>query len=137
MAERRRYTKRQKATTVIAAEMATVAAAAAAAGIPETTVRYWMDSPEFVALRAKTREDMAEEASTLAHKVLGEISRRLDEFEPRDMAILFGVLVDKGQLLSGQPTSRHESITEGWADHERVALRDAIRNELDRREVPA
>lgn len=137
MAEHRRYTKRQKATAVIAAEMASVAAASDATGIPRKTLAYWMDDPEFALLRQKTREDMAEEAATLAHKVLGEISRRLSEFEPRDMAILFGVLVDKGQLLSGQATSRHESITEGWADHERVALRDAIRNELDRREVMA
>ena len=139
MAERkpRRYTQRSKVTTIIAAELTSVAAAAAAAGIHENTVRYWMDSPEFVELRAKTREDMAAESSALAHKVLGSIQARLAEFEPRDLTILYGVLVDKGQLLSGQATSRHETITEGWDDHEKVALRDAIRGELDKREVGA
>ena len=135
MTERRRYTKRQKATVVVAAEMTSVAAAAEAAGIPETTVAYWFDAPEFVELRAKTREDLAEETNTLAHKVLGKISARLDQFDPKDLAILYGILTDKGQLLSGQATSRAEvAITEGWQDHERQALRDAIAAELASRE---
>ena len=108
MAERRKYTKRQKATVVIAAEMTSVAAAAKAAGIPEMTVHYWFDSPEFVELRTKTREDLAEETNALAHKVLGKITERIDEFEAKDLAILYGILTDKGQLLAGQATSRFE-----------------------------
>ena len=77
-------------------------------GIPPTTIAYWFDQPEFVALRAKTREDLAEETNTLAHKVLGKIAEKLDQFEPKDLAILYGILTDKGQLLSGQATSRTE-----------------------------
>lgn len=126
---RRRYTKRQKATTVIAAEMVTVAAAAEAAGVPESTVRYWMDSPEFVELRAKTREDMAEESAALAHKALEAIQRRLGEFEPRDLTILYGVLVDKSQLLSGQATGRleHRELLADFDDHETDAMREWLR----------
>lgn len=126
MAEHRRYTRRQKATAVIAAEMSSMTAVAEAQGIPLTTLDYWMDQPEFVLLRKKTRDDMAEESAALAHKVLGEITRRLSEFEPRDMTILFGVLVDKSQLLSGKATARTESLTAGMDDHERAKLKEVL-----------
>lgn len=114
---------------VIAAEMTSAAAAAEASGIPRKTLAYWLDDPEFAPLRQKTRQDMADEASALAHKVLGEISRRLDEFEPRDMAILFGVLVDKGQLLSGEATSRteHRELLNDFDDHEKGVVADWLR----------
>lgn len=133
MAEHRRYTRRQKATAVVAAMASSVAAAAEQAGIPESTVRYWMDTPEFAALRAKTREEFAEETRTLAIKVLGEIKRRIDEFEPRDLSVLFGVLTDKAQLLSGAPTSRTETkqLTDGMDDHEKAALRTVIDHALE------
>ena len=63
MAERRRYTKAQKMTAVIAAEFSTPEAAANQLGIPHSNVYYWFNAPEFVELRKKTREDMAEETS--------------------------------------------------------------------------
>ncbi len=124
----RRYNRRQKATVVIAAEMSTAAAAAEASGIPESTVRYWLDSPAFAELRTKTREDMAEESAVLAHKALEAINRRLPEFEPRDLTILFGVLVEKTQLLSGEATTRseHRELTETMDDGEREKLSAAI-----------
>lgn len=131
----RRYTKRQKATAVIAAEMSSVAAAAEGLGIPETTLTYWFDAPEFAELRAKTREDLASETNSMAHLVLGEIRRRIGEFEPRDLSVLYGILTDKGQLLSGGATSRteHRELVDEMDDHEREALRsilaDAIREQ--------
>ncbi len=137
----RRYTKRQKATAVIAAELTTVAAAAEQLGIPETSVRYWFDSPDFVELRAKTRADMAEESAALAHKTLAAINRRLPEFEPRDLTILYGVLVDKSQLLTGDATSRVETreLLNGFDDGEVEAL-DAwllsIAREREKADVP-
>lgn len=139
MAERRRYTKRQKVTAVIAAEMTTVAAAAEQAGIPERTVGYWFDSPDFADVRAKTREDLAAESMGMAHTVLGQIKKRLDEFEPRDLSILYGILTDKGQLLSGGATSRAETrdLTEAMNDHEKTQLREAIEAWLTTREPDA
>lgn len=134
MAERRRYTKRTKAGAVTKALASSAQAASEATGIPRRTIGYWMDSPEFAELRQKTREDMAEEASVLAHKTLEKIKDKLDQFEPKDLAVLFGILTDKGQLLSGGPTSRSEvSVTEGWDDHERMLLKDAIAAELGKR----
>ena len=114
-------------------------AAAETLGIPETTVRYWFDSPEFAELRTKSAEELGIESMALAHRALGEINRRLPEFEPRDLSVLYGILVDKGQLVTGNATARTEtrSLTEGMSDHERSALHDAIAAELARREVEA
>lgn len=137
MPTHRRYTKRQKAGAVTAAIASSVQAAADETGIPRNTIAYWMDSPEFVELRQKTREELGEESKALAHKALGEIQRRIGEFEPKDLAVLYGILTDKAQLLSGGATERteHRDITEGWDDHERSALKDAIAAELAKRET--
>jgi len=109
MAIKRRYTKRTKLATVVAAELTTVAEAAESQGIPESTVRYWMDDPKFADIRLKTREDLVDGTGVLAHRILARISETLDEFEPRDLTILFGVMVDKAQLLSGGATGRLET----------------------------
>ena len=132
MAERRRYTKSQKMAAVIAAEFTTPEAAAEGLGIPESTVRYWFDAPEFAELRTKTREDMAAETAALAHKVLGVITSKLPDYEPRDLNTLYGILVDKSQLLTGEATSRTESrdITDTLNDGEREALRKVIEDVL-------
>ncbi len=128
MAEHRRYSRRTKTGVVIAAVATSVAAAAESAGIPESTVHYWFDSPEFAEVRTKTREDLAAESMGMAHKVLSEITRRLPEFEPRDLSVLYGILTDKGQLLAGHATARTETrdLTDSLDDHERQNLRDAI-----------
>jgi hypothetical protein len=128
MAERRRYSKSQKMAAVIAAEFTTPEAAAEGLGIPPSTVYYWFDQPEFVELRKKTREDMSAETAALAHKVLGVITAKLPDYEPRDLNTLYGILVDKSQLLTGEATSRSESrdITDTLDDHEREALRKVL-----------
>ena len=128
MAERRRYTKSQKMAAVIAAEFTTPQAAAEGLGIPQSNVYYWFNAPEFVELRKKTREDMAQETAALAHKVLGVITAKLPDYEPRDLNTLYGILVDKSQLLTGQATARSESrdITATLDDHERETLRKVL-----------
>ena len=99
-------------------------------GIPITTIDYWMDQPEFVELRKKTREEMAEGSMLLAKLAQDAIVQkvRAGEVEPRDLAVIYGIAIDKGQLLSGAATSRTESktLTDGLDDHERQALRDVI-----------
>lgn len=124
----RRYTKRQKLAVVTAAMASSVLAAAETAGVPESTARYWFDSPEFAELREKTREQRAEMMSALSVQVVSEIQRRLPEFEPRDLSVLMGILTDKAQLLGGAATSRaeHRDVTATLPDNEREALADAI-----------
>ena len=128
MTAKRRYTRKTKANAVMAAALSSVQAAAEDQGIPRTTVQYWFDSPEFVTIRQKTREELAAEATGMAHKVLVNINQRMAEFEPRDLSILLGILVDKGQLLAGAATARVEArdITGVLDDHETEALRDWI-----------
>lgn len=129
MTSPRRYTKRQKATAVIAAEMVNVAASAEANGIPESTLRRWMDDPELADLRTKTREDLAQEAHVLAQLAAAEIKRKLPDYEPRDLNVLYGIMVDKAQLLSGHATDRTEvrDITESMTPE----AADALANDID------
>jgi hypothetical protein len=131
MTTHRRYSRRTKAAAVVAAAVTSVAAVADETGIPRQTVAYWFDAPEFSELRQKTREDLAAESMGLAHQVMGEITRRINEFEPRDLSVLFGILVDKGQLLAGQATSRTETRELSMDDHERAQLHELLREAVD------
>lgn len=121
----------------MAAVVSSVSAAAEAQGIPERTLGYWFDHPDFAAVRAKTRDDLAAESMGMAHKVLGEIQRRINEFEPRDLSVLYGILTDKGQLLSGAATSRTETraVTDGMDDHERAQLAEILREAIAEKEA--
>jgi hypothetical protein len=130
MAERRRYTRKTKATAVIAAAMSSVSAAAEASGIPRKTLEYWVEAPEFAELRQKTRTELAEGSIVLAHLAQAELTRKIraGEVEPRDLATIYGIAIDKGQLLAGEATNRTESrdLTNTMDDHEREALRKVL-----------
>jgi len=137
MPEHRRYTKRTKLAAVMAAEMGGLTQTAEQTGIPKSTVKYWMDSPEFAHVRTKTREDLAEEISTVAHLAWQRVARALasGEMEPRDAIFAAEKATSLQLLMSGEATARTEnvSITDGLDDHEKQALGDAIRDELARR----
>lgn len=124
----RHYTKQERIAAVVTAELSSNVAAERATGIPESSIRRWRDDPELAKYIDKTREELAEGTSMLAHRVLERISATLDQFEPRDLTILFGVMVDKAQLLSGAATARTESrdITGTLSDADLIAaLREA------------
>lgn len=127
---RRRYTKRQKATAIMAAEMTTVAAAAKQTKVPDSTLRQWVNDPRYAKLRAKTREELAEEMRVLAGLAVKALVEKVSrgEVEPRDLVIMLGVAIDKGQLLSGQATSRteHRDLLSGLPDDESERLASAI-----------
>jgi len=110
MAERRRYTKRQRLTAVIAADMTTALAASEATGIPRKTLTYWMDDPEFATLRQNARERMAEETLTVARLAWGKLAERIrsGDIETRDLVLATGMATDKAQLLNGAATERSE-----------------------------
>ena len=132
MTERRRYTKREKGAAVAAALASSTLAAAEAQGIPESTLRQWVHDPRYAELREKTREAIAEEARIGAQLFLAEIVKKRDTFEPRDLAITFGILIDKAQLLAGEATSRseHRDLTTSFADAEWDALTDFLREKV-------
>jgi hypothetical protein len=133
----RRYTKREKVTTVIAAEMTSLSAAAASTGIPKSTVKGWLDDPKLAQLRTTTREQLADEARVIQQLAAEAIRVRLPEFEPRDLTILYGVMTDKGQLLSGAATERVETLTSGMDDHEKAQLHALLQRAIAERETVA
>src|SRR5450631_1697274 len=98
MAERRRYSRKTKASAVIAAEMSSVMAAAETTGIPRTTIGYWVEQPEFVTLRQKTRAEMAAGSTLLPHLAQAETMAKLRAHEvgPRDLAVICGPGIHKG-----------------------------------------
>lgn len=125
MADKRRsYTRRQKLAAVMAVEMAGVVQAEKQTGIPESTIRYWLDDPEFAAIRAKTREDLAEEVKVAAHLAWKRVIATVGTMEPRDALFAAEKASTILQLLSGHATSRSETrdLTSGLDDHEWDAL---------------
>lgn len=125
---RKGHTAVQKARAIVAAEMTSTSAAAQAMGLPERTVADWTRDPDYQELRLRAREMVGEDALVLAQLAAAEIRRKLPTFEPRDLTILFGVMIDKAQLLAGQATARTETrtLTDSLDDHEREALRKII-----------
>jgi hypothetical protein len=130
----RRYTKRQKVAAVVAAVASSTLAASEGSGIPESTLRYWMNNPEFAEIREKAREELAPLASTVA--VVGWIESlrllREHKLDPHDVIFLTGLATDKSQLLNGLATARTETkaLTDGLDDHEKDALRAILREAI-------
>ena len=129
----RKYDKRTKLAAVIAADMVGVVQAEKQSGIPESTIRYWMDKPEFAEIRAKTREDLADEIKVVAHLAWQRTAEALRDgtIEPRDILFAAEKATGLQLLMSGEPTSRNElrDITKEFDDHELDLLRDAIERE--------
>jgi hypothetical protein len=71
----------------------------------------------------------------LAHMAAERLRRLIPTMDARDLIVLQSMTVDKSQLLSGLATGRTETrILDGFSDHERDALHDAIAAELAKRE---
>lgn len=124
----RRYTKRQKLATVMAVEMTSLTETAETTGIPKSTIAYWMDDPELAQVRAKTREDLAEEIGVVAHLAWTNVANALrsGEMEPRDAIFAAEKATSLQILMTGGATARTETrdITGSLDDAD---VRDAIR----------
>lgn len=125
MAARRRYSRSEKITAVAAAVATSGRATSDATGIPESTLRYWMHSPEFEVYRNNAAEAMAEEARVVARMAWEALAGRLRDgsLEGRDLVLLAGMATDKATLLNGGATARVEQrdITGTLSDAELVA----------------
>lgn len=129
---RARYTKEQKAQAVTAALTSSTEAAAEQTGIPRSTLRYWLEHPEFAELRQTTRDALAEQMWATIQIGVAEVARGIKDADTpfRDKVIALGVLYDKHALLTGAATSRSESrdLTGTLSDAELVAaVREAER----------
>lgn len=129
MAQRRRYTAKQRAEAVGIAALSTVEAAAAETGIPRTTIDYWMDKPEFVALRNKTSDDVADAMSVAIQLGISRIVELIPSTEDlAKVGVAVGILYDKRALLTGGATGRMESrdLTGTLSDRDVIeAVREA------------
>ncbi len=130
MTEYRRYTKRKKVSAVAAAVATSTLAAAQASGVPESTLRYWMESSEFANIRDKAREALPSMATVAAYLAWEELLKllRSGQLDPREVIVATSMATDKSQLLTGNATSRSETrtLTDGLDDHEKQVLRDLI-----------
>lgn len=137
---RRRYTRAEKEAAVAqAAVAASVQAAAEEAGIPESTLRYWLDSPKFAELRAKTREEAGEGWKVILHAAQERTMQLIPTMDPDQIMVLAGIATDKLQLISGQATSRseHRDLLADFDDHERGAARQWVLDQARKRLVDA
>ena len=129
--------KHVKLAAVMAADLVGVTEAERQTGIPESTIRYWMDRPEFAEFRAKAREELGEAVRTVAALAWQRVAEGLlaGTFEPRDILFAADKATSMMQLLSGNPTERVESVTAGMDDHERAQLRDILRQAIAEKEA--
>ena len=130
MAARRRYTKTEKAAAVGKALNSSTEAAAEALGIPRSTIRYWIDDPEFAALRHESRDAVAESMWAAIQVGIKEVANGLTDPDTalRDKSVALGILYDKHALLTGGATARAENrdITGSITDADLIsAIREA------------
>ena len=129
MAERRRYTHRQKAEAVGLSVVKGTLPAAEELGIPESSLRYWRERPEFASLREQKREDVAADVWAAFQTGVRRVVELIPQTEDlQKVAIATGVLYDKAALMSGHATERTEQrdVTDRLDDHESEALRDVL-----------
>jgi len=114
------------------------AAAARQTGIPENTIREWVDRPEFVELRERTKEAVADEWWAIVQKGMRRVADLLGSAEDlQKVAVATAIVTDKMLLLRGEATMRTEStLLRGRSDHEQRALADLINRELERLAYP-
>lgn len=108
---RRRYTNAEKAAAVGRAAATTTQRASEEMGIPRTTLRQWIDEPQYAELRQKTRDDFAGALWVGMQVGVDQVTRGLMDPDAalRDKATALGILYDKHALLTGAATSRTES----------------------------
>jgi hypothetical protein len=100
----------ERARAVGIAAVTTISEASRQTGIPRTTIQDWFESEEFVALRQRTKDQVADEWWAGVQHGVKSVIREFDGNAPlRDKAIAVGVLFDKLALMRGEATSRSES----------------------------
>lgn len=129
--------KRQKLAAVMAAEMVGIVQASKQSGIPESSIRVWRDKPEYAEIRAKTREDLADEVKLAAHLAWRRVIELAPVMEARDAIFASEKAATILQLLSGEATARTETrtLTDAMDDHERAALRSVLEEVIAATEV--
>ncbi len=120
------YTEKERAAALAALEInkGVVARTARELGIPRSTLNEWVSENRHHKKEAveeempAARADLAERLDRIAHSILDFIPAALPEAQLKELTVALGIVVDKKQLLRGQPTQIHgEHLT----DDERAA----------------
>jgi len=129
MAERRKYTARQRAKATGIAVVEGVTAAERATGIPKETIQYWTTKPEFAQLRTTAREIVADQFWIGIQVGIEEVIAGLRSDAPLNhKADALRTLAERYALLTGGATARTElrDISGTFSDADVViALRTA------------
>lgn len=132
---RRRYSDEERANALaaLAANGGNVEKTARELTIPETTLRQWANGhchPEATQLSERKKGPLSDHLETVAYALAGDLSdpERRKNAKFSEVAVAFGIVVDKMQVLRGQPSS----ISETLSDHERVARFRALVDEFRR-----
>jgi hypothetical protein len=126
MAERRRYTARQRAKAVGIATVEGVTAAERQTGIPKETIQYWTQKPEFAQLRTTARETVIEQLWIGIQVGIEVLTSGLKGDAPLNhKADALRTLAERYALLNGEATTRTENRE--LHDKSDDELRDGVR----------
>lgn len=136
---RRRYSDSDKAAALAAldANDGNTHKTAKQLNIPRTTLERWVEgrvSDDVPHLRQHKKRELHESLEELAYKLVAVMPEKIDEANLQQSAVALGVVIEKMQLLRGDPTERLEHTL---TDAERVSrintLLDAARARRDGR----
>ncbi len=81
-------------------------------GIAKNTIQYWITRPEFAQLRTEKHEEVLATVWGAFQLGIGRIVELIPQTDDLSkVAVATGIIYDKLALMSGQATSRTESLT--------------------------
>lgn len=120
--KRRRYTDVERASACLMLEAAgypdtkgALVRTAKASGVPPATLHRWMrekNNPPPTDLVNEKRLSLAEMLDREIRANLNAMDSARPDANLRDLGVVTGILVEKKQLISGEPTERTEHISE-------------------------
>lgn len=115
MNTRRRYDDNFRASAVVALQAAgypetkgALAQIAKKLDVPVNTLKGWFtgkNNPPSAELRTEKKGELVEWITTELKAIFGTMNNVRDSASYKDLATAAGILIDKKQLLSGEPTS--------------------------------
>lgn len=99
--------------------------------VPLSTLQRWFREQAAtipIELRTKKASDLRDTLQLVAWAALNEILVRIGNGEGalKDLAVVFGVAIEKGLLLEDKPTERIAVVNESLTDDERTARTAAL-----------
>ncbi len=122
MGKRKRYDDEFRAGTLLQLEAAgypdqkgAMSRVSKNTGVPTRTLRRWWlgtSNPVPVNVVRRKKGEIIEKLETVAHLILDSIDLdTVAEAQLRERTVALGIIVDKGELLKGNPTERTEHLT--------------------------